>query len=142
MKFKSKIGLAFWIALAVVCILCAIGGVLFFSDGDRLMLFVFIVAGADICLMISFLLFTYYRFDDEYLAIRGSFLYSDKIPYVCVRSISPIIDGSLGPALSSMRYRIVWKIYGQERSVTVSPADAEGFLREMQHRAKVSCKTK
>ncbi|MBE0592619.1 MAG: PH domain-containing protein [Gemmatimonadales bacterium] len=73
---------------------------------------------------------TQYSFEGDDLLIRsGPFRW--RVPISEVRSVTPTRSMLSSPALSLERLRID---HGRNRSIMVSPADKEGFLRELNAR--------
>lgn len=83
-------------------------------------------------LLASILLRTYYAVDKNVLrVVSGPFRW--KIPVDQITSATPTRSLLSAPAMSLDRIKIK---YGKFRTMVVSPADKEGFLRAIGHDAK------
>ena len=80
-----------------------------------------------VCLPLSLLFFTTYRITDISLRIRSG-LFAWEIPIQAISKVESTNDPFSSPALSLDRIRIE---YGHAKSVLVSPANKDDFLRDL-----------
>jgi hypothetical protein len=131
MRFRSKID-AWLIVLMVLTTTLALTLCLLpvANGAPRVALIPILVMTLVSALFVSLLAATHYTFVEASLQIRsGPFKWS--IPLDQIRAIVPSRSLLSSPALSIDRLRID---FGQSRSIYISPADKEGFLREMRMR--------
>jgi len=82
------------------------------------------------------LMATHYTLEDTELRVRsGPFRWS--VPIREITAITPTRNPLSSPALSLDRLRID---YGRGRSLMISPADKDGFLRELERRRKTAAR--
>ena len=141
MRSRSKVSIVLFILLALFCAVPTAGGIMFFTSGDKMMLFVLIVGALDILLLAPTLFLTHYTLTDKALQVRCSFLFRADIPYRCIRRVSDSRDISLAPALSSDRIEIAYRISGGDGKVLISPKDKDAFAKELCRRAETRFET-
>jgi hypothetical protein len=73
---------------------------------------------------------THYTFEGDELVIRASF-FRWRIPVAAIESVEPTRNPLSSPACSLDRLRLRWP----GRSLMISPADRDGFLRALGQRA-------
>ena len=129
MRFRSRVGAWYYVLLAIFAALTGIAAGVFFSTGDRMLLFTLIVGGIDLVIFLSLLLLTGYTFGKDALIVRT--LWRTVIPYRCIRETELCFDASLAPALSLRRIAIFYVVSGEKRKTFVSPRDREAFLAEL-----------
>jgi hypothetical protein len=73
---------------------------------------------------------THYTFEGDALVIRSSF-FRWRVPVAAIESVEPTRNPLSSPACSLDRLLLRWS----GRSLMISPADREGFLRALRQRA-------
>ena len=103
---------------------------LFFEPYDSTTLLVCLLTFL-VCLVICIpaLFMTYYTIEDDSLHIKSGFLYNKKIAIASIRKVEETNNIISSPAPSLDRLEIIFNKFD---SVLISPADKEGFLKEME----------
>lgn len=129
MKFKSRVGLWFYLLLAA-CAALAIGGAVLWSNSREGTLFCVMLFGClDVLLLLPLLFFTDYTLTDDSLTVRCAYLTKERIPLRCIKLVQEARDFTFGPALSFDRIEVRYRIAGKDGRLLLSPKDKKEFLR-------------
>jgi len=131
MRFHSKIDVWLVVLVAGAAVAALLGSASLLRTGVNgalpiAALTTLLVLGLPIWLLAA----TYYSFEGKVLRIQGG-PFRWIVPIEQIRSVTPSRALWSSPALSLDRLRID---YGKGRWILISPADKEGFLRELSAR--------
>jgi len=132
MKFRSKIGLWFYIMLALTMIMPIVMAIWFIGLGivaEAIALFIFFLI-INAVLVIPILINTCYIFEERVLCIKCGFFKPTRIPYTTIKKIEETRNPFASAALSLDRIEITFK----GDSVLVSPVNKHDFLQQIKLR--------
>ena len=134
MKFKSRVGLWFYLLLTACAALAVIGAVLWSSSREGTLFCVMLFGCLDIALLLPLLFFTDYTVSEDSLTVRCAYLMKERIPLRCIKLVQEARDFTFGPALSFDRIEVRFRIAGKDGRLLLSPKDKAEFIRLLTER--------
>ena len=130
-KFKSRIGLWFYLLLAACCALAILGAVLWSRSREGVLFCVMLFGCLDVLLLLPLLFMTDYTLTEKGLTVRCAYLVHEHIPYRCIKLVQDTRDFTFGPALSFDRIEIRYRIAGKDGRQLLSPKKKAEFIQQL-----------